>query len=62
MRELRMNGMEVGASELTQRPFRAVPCDLLLHVTPRNKAKVLAAFRQAGELGPYRGLRISAAS
>lgn len=59
MRKLLLNGMEVCTSGLTQRSFRAAACDLLLHVTPRNKTEALAAFKQAGELGVYRGLRVS---
>jgi hypothetical protein len=32
---------------------------LLLKVTPKNKAKVLADFKRAGALGKYDGLRVS---
>lgn len=59
MRGLRLDDREVCTSELTHRAYRAVPCDLLLSVTPKNQAEALAAFRQAGALGGrYQGLRV----
>lgn len=59
MRDLRLNGIKVSASFITQRSHRAAYCDLLLTVTPENQKEALAEFRRAGELGPYRGLCIS---
>lgn len=47
-------------SFLTQRPFRAAPCQFLLNVTPANRTAAVAAFKKAGQLGgKYSGLRIS---
>ncbi len=59
MNQLRLDGIDVCESELTQRSFRAAPCGLLLNVTPDNKTKALATFKQVGEFGPYSGLRVS---
>ena len=62
MPKLQLGGTEVCTSELTQRPFRAAPCELLIPVTARNKTKALAAFKRAGVFGEYSGLRISGVS
>lgn len=62
MPKLQLAGTEVCASELTQWPFRAVPCQFLIPVTPRNKKKALATLKRAGELGEYSGLRVSGVS
>jgi hypothetical protein len=59
MIQLRLDGIDVSASELTQRSFRAAPCELLLNVTPDNKTTALATFNKVGEFGPYSGLRVS---
>ncbi len=58
MSKLRLDGVEVCLSQLTQKSYRAACCDILLPVTPNNKEQSLAEFQRAGELGPYRGLRI----
>jgi len=62
MLKLQVNGTEICISELTQRPFRAIPCQLLLTVTSRNKTKALTKLKRVGELGAYDGLRISGIS
>ncbi len=60
MQNLRLDKLEVATSFLSQRSFRAAPCDLLLSVTPKNKTAALAKFKKVGELlGPYSGLRVS---
>ncbi|MBI3946073.1 MAG: leucine-rich repeat domain-containing protein [Armatimonadetes bacterium] len=59
MGDVRLDGIEVCASWLTQRSFRAAHCSFLLPVTPANKEEALAEFRRAGELGKYSGLRVS---
>jgi hypothetical protein len=59
MDNLRLNGVAVRASFLTQRSYRAAYCDFLLPVTRRNKLAALAKFRRVGEFGPYSGLYIS---
>lgn len=62
MQNLRLDGTEVCASWLTQRSHRAAYCDFLLPVTPENKEASLAEFAHEGELGKYRGLRVSGIS
>jgi hypothetical protein len=62
MPKLQLGGTEVCTSELTQRPFRAAPCELLIPVTARSKTKALATLKRAGVLGEYSGLRISGVS
>lgn len=64
MRKLQLGRTEVCASELTQRPFRAAPCQFLIAVTPRNKTKALATFKRerAAELPEVNGLRVSGVS
>lgn len=63
MRDLRLNGAKVVTSPLTQRPYRAASCELLLNVTPASKRSALDTFRKAGTLGgPYDGLRITGIS
>jgi hypothetical protein len=57
--ELRLGNVVVCDSWLTQRAFRAAYCDFLLPVTPATKDQTLAEFARVGELGKYRGLRIS---
>lgn len=59
MRKLLLGETEVCVSDLTQRPFRAVLCDLLIPVTPRTKTKALATFKRAREFVTYSGLRVS---
>lgn len=59
MRNLRLNGVKVILSFLSQWPFRAAPCDFLVEVTPANKTAALSAFKKAGELGKFSGLHIS---
>ncbi|MBN2021847.1 MAG: hypothetical protein JW809_03560 [Pirellulales bacterium] len=62
MRDLRLDGVRVCSTGITQGFYRAAPCDLLLPVTPGNRKKALAEFRRVGELGPYSGLWISGVS
>jgi hypothetical protein len=60
MKRLELGGNEVCTSELSQRPFRAVSCELLISVTKKNQKKALAALRKEGELGGnYSGVRVS---
>jgi hypothetical protein len=59
MHDLRLNSVKVCTSSLSQRPFRARSCELLLKVTRANKNKALAELKRTGELGDYDGLRIS---
>jgi hypothetical protein len=59
MNNLRLDGVEVCASGLTQKSFRAAPCELLVNVTPGKKSKALTAFKRETEFGAYSGLRIS---
>ena len=58
-RELRLNGVEVSTSFLTQRSYRAASCDLLLQVTPETQEEALEELERVGEFGPYSGLSIS---
>jgi len=58
-RELRLNGIEVGTSYLTQRSYQAANCDLLLRVTPENRKEALAEFRSTGAFGAYSGLSVA---
>lgn len=62
MRKLQLGGTEVCLSELTQRPYRAAPSELLIPVTARNKTKALATFKRAREFVEYSGLRVSGVS
>ena len=56
---VQLDGVKVVASFLTQRSYRAAYCDFLLPITRANQTKALAQFKRAGELGKYRGLRVS---
>jgi hypothetical protein len=56
---VQLDGVEVVASFLTQRSYRAAYCDFLLPVTRASQKETLARFKRAGELGKYRGLRVS---
>lgn len=56
--QLQLNGVDVYASWLTQRAFRAVPCDFMLRVTPQNRKAMLAELTRVGTFGPYRGLQV----
>jgi protein phosphatase 1 regulatory subunit 7 len=58
MPNLKLNGIDVCASYLTQRSYRAAYCDFLVPVTPRNKATALKEFRRAQKQFVY-GLHIS---
>src|SRR5688500_7879747 len=57
--ELQLGNVVVCDSWLTQRAYRAAYCDFLLPVTTASKHQALAEFARVGELGKYRGLRIS---
>lgn len=59
MPDLRLDGVDVCTSSLSQRHSRARSCELLLPVTRTNKAKALAKFKRVGELGKFDGLRVS---
>lgn len=60
MRDLRLDGIQVCASWLTQRSFEAAYCEFLLNITRKNKAKALATFKKdEEERRTYSGLRIS---
>ncbi len=57
MKTFLWNGAEVYPSFLTQRAYRAVYCEFLVHVTPRNQAQALEAFAQGGS--QFSGLHVS---
>lgn len=59
MKGLRLEGVEVFSSSLTQRSHRAAACEFLLPVTKQNKEATLAEFARVGPLGKYDGLHIS---
>ena len=59
MRKLRLDGVEIRDSYLTQRSYRAAYCDFLLPVTSKNKKNALEVFKREGEFGKYRGLHVS---
>lgn len=61
MRKLQLGDVEVCTSPLSQRSYRAAPAELLLNVTPRNKAAALKTFKQ-GRIPEVYGLRISGIS
>lgn len=61
MRQLKLGDVEVCTSYLTQRPYRAVSCELILNVTPRNKTAALKIFKQ-DRSHQIDGLRISGIS
>lgn len=61
MRHLQLNGIDVCTSYLSQRSYRAAPCELLLNVTARNKTAALKTFKQGRNPQIY-GLRISGIS
>jgi hypothetical protein len=57
MRKLHLNDTEVYLSTLTQRSFRAVCCELLVCVTPRNLKTALRTFQASPH--SYSGLHVS---
>ncbi len=59
LNELRLRGINVSTSALTQWSYRAAYCDLLLDVNAKNQSSALAKFRKEGEFGDFDGLRIS---
>lgn len=59
MRDLKLDGVPVSTSGLTQKTHKAAYCDLLLTVTAENLDKALKKYRQAGSFSPYCGLSIS---
>lgn len=59
MRRLQFEDRDVTTSSMSQKAYRAAPCDLLLVVTPQNQDAALTEFKHCGELGKYRGLHVS---
>lgn len=62
MASLKLDGVKVIESYLSQWPFRAKPCAHVLPVTPANKTAALATFKKAGALGKFDGLHVSGVS
>lgn len=58
--KFRLNNIDVCNSFLTQRSYRAVPCEFLVCVTPENQNKALKAFRKKDN--PFSGLQVSGIS
>lgn len=58
MKEVRLNGVTVSPSYITQRAFEAAYCDFLLPITNENLEAQLDKFRREGTHGVYRGLKL----
>lgn len=56
MKTFQFNGVEVCSCHLTQRSYRAVCCEHLVHVTPENQSQALAAFAEGRD---FSGLHLS---
>lgn len=59
MSDLRLGDVEVYTSGLSQRPFRATPCTLVVPVTADNQNTALKNFRRLYRSGECQGLHIS---
>jgi hypothetical protein len=59
MYKVLLDGIEVCLSELTQRPYRAIPCQVVLPVTKGNRNQALADFKRLYDDGQCQGLRVS---
>jgi Leucine-rich repeat (LRR) protein len=58
MKEVKLNGVTVAPSFITQRAFGAAYCDFLLPITNENLEAQLDEFRREGTHGVYKGLKL----
>lgn len=59
MAKLQLSGIDLCTSPLTQRPYRAAPCELLVSITPQNCDDAAALLKKLEASHVSGGLRVS---